>query len=260
MNDQIIRLNIPNGAEMARSASAALSIAKEWTINDAEDYDMAADELKAIKSKAKALEDRRKEITKPLDASKKSVMDLFREPLELLAQAESVIKRAMLTWQQEQERIRRAEQARLEAEAKAERERLAKEAAAREAEARAKAAEAERLASAGDAIAAAELAESAQQALFEADVQRETAALVTAPVAKVAEAKAAGVSTRETWKAEVTDKAALIAHVAANPQFSGLLTVDQSALNALARSLKSSLTLPGVRVYAEQTLAARASA
>lgn len=77
---------------------------------------------------------------------------------------------------------------------------------------------------------------------------------VEAPVAKVA-----GVSARETWSAEVTDKMALIRHVAAHPELAPLLDANLTALNAQARSLKAEMRIPGVRAKAETVRSVRSA-
>lgn len=62
---------------------------------------------------------------------------------------------------------------------------------------------------------------------------------------------APGLSFREHWSAEVTDLKALVQAVAAGSQPLDLLLPNDAALNALARSLKSSLQIPGVRATCE---------
>lgn len=66
-----------------------------------------------------------------------------------------------------------------------------------------------------------------------------------------------GVSTREHWTASVTDKLKLIRFVAANPQFANILDANESALNGLARSLKSALAIEGVEVHCENVVVGR---
>jgi len=64
-------------------------------------------------------------------------------------------------------------------------------------------------------------------------------------------ASVSGVHSRTTWRAEVVDKMALIRYVAANPGHASLLEPAMPALNALARSLRTGLAVPGVRAVAE---------
>jgi hypothetical protein len=69
--------------------------------------------------------------------------------------------------------------------------------------------------------------------------------------------RAEGVSFRENWCAEVTDKLALVAAVAANPELANLLEPNPSALAHLARAHKGALNIPGVRVWCERVVIAR---
>ncbi|WP_230948618.1 DNA cytosine methyltransferase [Burkholderia multivorans] len=135
-------------------------------------------------------------------------MDLFRAPTDYLDQAEALLKKAIQTYDREEERKRIAEQARLEEAARQERARLEQEAAAREAaaqaEARAIQRQAEQAAAAGDVEAAARLSAEAEsrveQGAAEVATLQTTATLITAPIA-AAPVRTAGVSTRKVWKA-----------------------------------------------------------
>ena len=68
---------------------------------------------------------------------------------------------------------------------------------------------------------------------------------------------ASPVSLRTVHKAKVTNHLELVRHIAGHPTFINLIPVDQAALNRLAASLKTSLMLPGVEVYTENTVATR---
>lgn len=125
-------------------------------------------------------------------------------------------------------------------------EKAAEEAAARAAVER-QAREAERLRAEDAARAAAE----------EARARAEEAALMPAPIAVSEKPKVAGLSGREKYKGEVTDMAAFVKAVAERPELLGLLKVDESALNKMAGALKTALNIPGVRIYAERSLASR---
>jgi len=264
---------------LAVKASRQLAQAQGYVIDSPELFDAAADDLKGVKAQLKTLEEKRKAMTVPLDNAKKAIMDFFRAPTNYLEQAEQLIKGSMLTYQQAEDAKRRAEQARLDELARQERERLrkeAEEAAAEAARIEAIAAaerkkieeEAAAAAAAGDAAEAERLQEAAaisktesiiaaEQAAAEAAAARAVASIIMAPTVAPMTPKTKGIATVEKWKARVTDKAALIAYVAANPQYAELLTVNESALNAQARSLKGNLQIPGVESYPEQSLSAR---
>lgn len=278
MANETVVYEAPDAVAMMSETEGVLTCAKEISITSPAMYDLAADELRTIKARAKELDEKRKTITVPLDNAKKAVMDLFRRPIELLTEAEGVLKRGMLTYSEEQEAVRRADQARLDAIAKAERERL--EAIARaehdriEAEFKARAAAKAKIAA--EAIAAAKGKEAKAAALKAAeeatiraaqDRQRQeeeaaaielAASVITAPVAHVAQVAAAGTSIRETWKARCLDKAALVKFVAVNPQFLNLLDVNDAALNQLAKAMKDSMNIGGCEAYIERGIASRA--
>ncbi len=109
-----------------------LQKAELLVIKNTDDYCFASEELKNIKKSAKQLDEQRKSLTKPLDESKKKIMAMFKAPTEYLEKAEAIIKKTMVTYQQEEERLRREEEEMLkneaEAKAEAERQRLLKKA------------------------------------------------------------------------------------------------------------------------------------
>lgn len=225
-----VAIAAPNAQALARGATAALALVNDFEISDAATFEIAADELKGIKSKAAQLDEQRKAITGPLDAAKKAVMDLFRGPTELLGQAEGILKGKMLTYQQAEQR--KAEEARLQAEriAREQREKL-------EAEAR-------------------ELA--AQGRTGEAAVKETVAQMVVAaPVAAPAPPAVNGISTSTTVDFEVTDLHALVKHIAAHPELINLITADGVKIRAYVRGLGMATNLPGVSVFQKQTLASR---
>lgn len=224
-----VKIAAPSSAEINRGASAALALVQDFEITDMPTFELAADELKAIKQKATALEDRRKTLTQPLDAVKKGIMDLFRGPLDLLGQAEGILKSKMLTYQQAENR--KAEEQRIAAEraAQAERDRLAEEASKLAAEGRA----------------------------GEAAVKETVAAMIVAqPVAAPAVPKVSGVKTTTTIDYEVEDIHALIKHVAEHPELVNLLVADSVKLRAFVKGLGMACKLPGVRVFEKQGLSA----
>lgn len=300
MGEQIaVSVSVPAG--MDREPRHLLSVAQSYQIDCPDVYEAAAEDLKAVKAKFKELDAKRKEIVEPLNKAVKAVNDLFRPPLDYLTQAEACLKSAILTYDQDQEAKRRAEQDRLDAIARAEQARLRAEAEAAEkarqearreaerierearekaaAEARAAAAEIARAKDAESrAVAQKAAAEAAQRAEAERlrreeeNARREAEAREAAEIAraKATEAelmptqiaatekpKVAGLSGREKYKAEVTDMAAFVKAVSDRPELLGLLKVDESALNKMAGALKTALSIPGVRVYAERIIASR---
>lgn len=249
-----------------KSATNALNTARAYEIDSFDLRDMAARDLVKVATLKKNLESNRKSITVPIDTAKKAVMDLFRQPTDYLDQAETILKTAIGNFDREQQRIRMAEQARLEEAARAERARLEADARAAEARAREEAdkiqAEAQKAAAAGRTEDAARLQAEAEsrveQGAAETQVLQQTATLVTAPISQ-APRTTKGVSTRKVWKAEVNDKLAFVRYVAAHPEYLELLDANMPAVNRIALALRANCPLEGVRVFEDEILAARAA-
>jgi hypothetical protein len=89
---------------------------KALVITDNASYIEAGEFLKRIKQAQKKVDETRKGMTKPLDESKKKIMDLFRPVEARIADAEASVKDSLLTYQTEQAK-------RLEAELEAKRKR-----------------------------------------------------------------------------------------------------------------------------------------
>jgi len=193
----------------------------------------------------------------------------FLDPLE---SAEKTVKRLILTYDAEQERIRLDEQRRLQAiadetarkermkiEQEAERQRnIQRQQEAEAAEARRKAEEAEgkeqkRLLDEADAAD-----RKAAAAAAKVEVKEEQSAAIVAPVVTVSmPEKPKGESAPKRWKARLIDKMALIQAAANGSEIAiGCLTFDQPAANTFAKSSRI-ITVPGIEWYAETSLAMR---
>ena len=207
-----------------------MQLAQNYEITSPEMAINAGDDLKAIKTLAKQLNKKRTAITGPINKALKEVNSLFRPAKDWLSQAERLIKSKLLAFQREQDRIARELQAKADEEARKERLKLKK---------------------AADLAAMAGMAERAEDLREEAEVQEAPVVVSEAP-------KLEGIATRKTWKAEVTDKLLFVKHVAEKRNdLLGLIKIDQSALNAQARSLKDSLDIPGIKAVIEETIVAR---
>lgn len=255
----VAALTVPDSARMTASAQGALAFIQSMQVVDAETYGFAADELKAIKTKAKQIEDQRTGITGPLNKVLKAVNDLFRGPTELLEQAEKIVKNKMLAYDQEQERIAAEARRKAEEAAATERKRLADEAAARQAEADAQARAAAEAKAAGDAQAAALATAAAQRAQAEAQAAAETSQMVVATPVATAPTKVAGVSTSKKIEFEVVSLHDLVKHIAEHPELLNLVVADSVRLRAYVKGLGMSCRLPGVRVFEERVMSARAA-
>jgi hypothetical protein len=249
-------------------AQNALELARLFEVDSKEMYQAAATEIKLVKSAYKALDEKRKAITKPLDAAKSAAMDLFRPALEALEQAEGVYKQSMLAYDRKIEAARKAAEEAARKAADAERERLRQEAAVRaeaERKQREAAAKAEaEAAAAKNAVERARLQAEAEKRRQEAEAERQAAQeaeaqaeMVQAPIIIAPKMEAAGVSKKVTWSAEVTDKMALIKAVAAGLVPESVLLVDMKILNKLAVSLHEQFNYPGVKAVATTGMAIR---
>jgi hypothetical protein len=206
--------------------------ARAIVVTNDEQYRTAADTLVAIKDLQKEIDATFNPIIADANKAHKTACQKKRDVEAPLVEAEGVIKRALVDYDDQKRREAAAEQHRLEAAAKASEEKRRLE-------------EAVLLESEGQHEQAAEvLAEAvAAPAPIVPIVQRST------PVV-------AGIARRETWTFRVTDFHALVKFVAANPSYANLLQPNHAALGAQARSLKAHAKFPGVQVYSESNIAA----
>jgi hypothetical protein len=221
--DAVLAIIEPRVNEWPERASALVIV-------DDKTNEAAGELLLAIKSMRAEVADAFDPIISAAHKAHKAACDQKKKADAPLLTAEAEIKRRMAAYYDARERARREEQRRLEAEARAreEAERL-EEAAALEAEGRNKEAE-EVLATPAPTVMVAP----------------------PPPAPKVA-----GIAPREVWRARVTDKAALVAAVAAGKAPLALLEINQTALDGMARALKSEFVLPGCEPVRETTIAAR---
>lgn len=92
---------------------------QEITITTQSDYVKAGDLLKVIQNRIKAVEDKRKDYTKPLDEMKKKIMADFQSISKPLEEFVAEVKTKMTNWYRADQKRKDEEQAKLEAEAMA---------------------------------------------------------------------------------------------------------------------------------------------
>lgn len=155
-----------------------------------------------------------------------------------LVAAESTVKRALLAWEQEQERIRLAEERRLQDEAR------------KEAEAR--------------TLAAAAALETEAVTTGNAEMLQEAHDIleqpVDTPVVSVAKLmpKVQGVTYRDNWRVHPDiDVKALAGAVAAGAVGSHFVTPNLTALNQIAKATQGTQQIPGVKFFNDRQIAAR---
>jgi hypothetical protein len=218
------------GAELTYQTPAPGAL----VVQSPEEYSATAEHLKTIKTFQRSVVD----WFRPLKAKAKAAHDGLcieeRKMLQPSYEDENRIKAALVAYNNKQEQLRREETLRLQREQR-ERE------------------EAERLEQAA-------ALECEAQATGEAGYQEAAQHLLDAPMAissvepeTPATPKVEGLSYRETYRAQVLDLMMLVKAVAAGQQPIALLLANQSALDGMARSLKTSMAIPGVRLLCDKT-------
>lgn len=226
-------------------------------------YELAAAELVDMQAKYKELEEQRLGITRPMDAAKKKIMDLFRSPLEKLASRIAAHKAGMLAYDAEQKRKAAIQQALLDKIANEQRQRIEAEAAAQAEEARVQSELAAKLIKDGtaDGAAVAEALDKAEAAQERATAYQATGLVVSAATAATNVPAVEGVTTADVWKARVTDLPALLRYIADNPACHEWIELKMTGLNDLAKAQRTELRIPGVEAYEGARIsAARTSA
>jgi len=286
-----------SGADVVKATEGALTLADSYanyTVTTVEEFTTGAEQLARIKGAQKELETKRFAITRPMDEAKKRVMDFFRLFEDKLDDAERHVKKGLIAYKDEQDRI--AEEA-----ARVERERAEREAnrlreEAQEADRIAAEKERKRLAKLQaeaderQAIEDARLAEERAAAKSEEDVRRAAEQEEAARVRREREQErlhqerlASEAEQRErTARAEILEQRAddkTAAPLApATPKVKGLTgkkvwkfeivdvasvpdmykTVDEKKIRGIVNALKDTADIPGVRIWSETALASRA--
>lgn len=248
-----LNIALPNSQELIRQADS-VNLPADFIISSNDEYANAADKLKLVKGLAKDWEDQRKALKAPILEAGKRIDDLFRPAKERLDAIETTIKRAVISYDAEQERLRKIEEDRLREIARKEREKLEAEARKAEEAARAKAeelarqAEAARLA--GQQAQAAKLAAKAEaiieKAADKADGLAMRAASIPIPMVEREKPSVTGLKLRTIWRARIID-------VGLVPR--EYMIVDQSALDKIAQATKGEIKIPGVSFYGETVAA-----
>jgi len=213
-------VNLPETTEVDTRAKEALSLATEITIRDNETYETACAFLKSLKAIEKEIADTFDEPIKRAFEAHKSILGAKGRHMEPIQQAERVVKPKIATYLQEQERIRRDEERRLQEEAR-------------------KRAEEEALAEAAELEAEGET-EAAEQLISEPI--RVAPVIVPKMVPKVT-----GVAMKENWRFRVTD---------ANKIPREYLKIDEIKIGQIVRALKDKTKIPGIEAYPEKLISA----
>jgi len=210
-----------------KDAPVMLRQAEAVVINTQQQYEAAKDMLDIVKGAWKSNEANRKTIAAPLNLAKAALQDLFRNPLETFKKAESIIKTAMIAYDDKMEAKRREEQRKIDAKAREEEERKRKQLEKR----------AEEWAAKGKTAKAEELQEQAEEVE------------VVAPVVAVKIEKPKGVSYRDKYSVDKITDAEKVPRE--------YLEINIAALNAIAQATKGLAKIAGVTFKCEKILASR---
>ena len=258
--------------------SLIMSGVESITIQNQEHLVNAATLTKEIKITGKLIEDERKKIVSPLNNQVSEVNAYFKKFASMLDTAETTLKKAIMTYQAEQERIRIEAQRKADEEARKERERI--ERAAREQreredaalrkeeEARQAAVEAQRKADeAANAEDRARLeAEAAQKrkeseaatraalaAAEKASTKEAIAETIIAPVIDSNYRAPSGSYNVTTYTGEVEDKAAFAKYCLDNGQLN-FITIDVGQINKILQASKGARRMPGIKIIKSTSL------
>ena len=87
-------LEIPAQAkQLIAETEIVVAQAQTFAIANATDYQLAGEELKAIKRRYAEIDAKRKELTRPLDQAKAKILAFFKPAENALKEAETLIKR-----------------------------------------------------------------------------------------------------------------------------------------------------------------------
>ncbi len=219
-------LTVPDSTELQGEVGQHVELAKAINITTQEQYANAGELRAGLKALDKKAVDFFKPLKQKIDESKKVVLDAEKKVREPLAEAGRILNPKLISWENEQERKRLAEQRRLQE--------IAQKQAEKDAKAEAKALEKEGRSE-------------------EAAIVRETPVEPSAVVVATSTPKVAGLVRRENWKFEVTHFAAVLAEVMEGRQPAGILQINEMVIGAQVRSLKGDFKCPGIRVWSEKT-------
>lgn len=213
---------------LARSAELAIAEAHSIIITDNDQYGLASQLLVEHKKRIKAVKDY---WDKPKSMAKQAHQEICDKEKSMLApftQAESIIKASMANYQRKVDEDRRVAEAEVRKQQREEAERL---------------------------MAEAIKAEDSGNTTRANAVMAMATTLDEMPVVSEVEApKAAGISTRKTWKARVRCDSSVPIYSAEGVM---LRPVDIAVLNNIARMTKGQETIPGVEFYEDVTISAR---
>lgn len=219
-------------SSLIEAEQQAITLQSEITaivITDQQSYDLAVDKRTAAKDWLKRAEAWFDTIQKPAYDAYQNILKQRKLVCDPTEQAIRRINSGLVNWDNEQERQRRERQLEAEAEAR-------------------KKAEADRVVEAARLEQQGAEAETVEAAL--------DAPIIPAPVqVEPNYERSKAVNFRDNWKGEVVDFHKLIQAVAKDKSKIGLLQVNQSALNQMAKALKDQMQIPGCKAFNDKIAA-----
>lgn len=245
-------LDVRGAKKADTEAQGVLVKAQVLKIKNQAGYDKAGVFLKEIKGRYKFWYDAQKTITDPLTQAKNAAMAFFKVPLSYFKLAEDTTKEIMLTFEQEQERIRKEEEEKLRKQAEAEEARKKKvlEARARKEEEKAEALR--KKAAKANADEKARLKEEARKAEEKAEETREKKEEVYVPRQVVAPRvqKIDGINKKVNWFYRI---------VAVEKIPRKFMIPDEKKLGNFAVATKGTHQVAGVEFYSKESLSSTRS-
>ena len=232
----------------------SLAVNENYVIGSRPEAETAAEALQKVKGLAKHIAEAKDAERRPLNEQLKAISARFKEAEDVVELAEASLKSALLAFQKAEDK-RIAEQRRLEAQA------AAAERARLEEDARKQREKAEREAEALRAKGRDEKADAVMQvAESKARAQETVANLVAAPTKPTGPTRFAGTTVRKTWRGKVIDMPVFLTSLAkSNYAIEEFVEVNQSALDRLAKSLQTKMdkAMPGTIAWEEENLSSR---
>ncbi|MDD5387571.1 MAG: hypothetical protein PHQ22_10300 [Sulfuricurvum sp.] len=214
-------------AVLEKTAVEVDTQAQGLAVKNQEQYNCADSFLKTVKDLQKKVKDTFSPIIQKAFAAHKEAKAQELKHLEPLLKAEAIIKEKMLSFLQEQERIRVTQERKLQAEAEKKRQE------------------------------ALQKADQARQSGNEAKADKydEKAQNIIAPVLAPTVDKG-NIVVKKLWRAEVTDLFALVQAIANGTVPITAVEANMTTLNNMARTFKDTMSYPGVKFVSEESLAA----
>ena len=207
--------------EADNKAAVSLEFAKELIISNGMECRSAIEYEQGLSALEKWFDDIYDKPIKEAHAHHKGLVADKKSHVEPVSEAKRLIKSKRILYVDEQERLRKIAEARIQAEAR----RIAEEAA----------------------LAAAIAAENAGDSVEAEEILNEPVHVPVVTVAKSTPSAGVSGAIREIWSAEVINMMELLKAIVDGKASIGLVEPNHAALNGIARSLKDNMKLAGVK-------------